>query len=254
LLNKQEISDLKKYGKQAVAEGSLTTEQAKKTVTNMLTNQNKIHAARIFEKIKDAPKEERKTIYQEYLKENELEKRDAAIQKQLKEVISGYKSSKEDPQKRGFVGTLIDGGKGMFIDPENVIKAMFTEEKLGEVTGNLVELERFYGLDYREAGGSQEKKRQMMQAQGLDFDKDAGDYKLEHILPVKAGGDTSDENLQIIPTDLHNAYTAIDIAVINAVKGELITKGEAEDLMMKLKVEKSIDAQELYEILRAKAK
>lgn len=253
LLNEQEVADLKKYGKQALEEGSITKETAKKTVTSMLTNQNKIHAGRIFEKIKDAPKEERKAIYDEYLKANELEKRDKDIQKQLKEVISGYKTSREDPDKRGFAGTLLDGGKGLFVDPQNVLKAMFTEEKLGKVEGNLVELERFYGTQFNEAGGSQEKKRSMMQAQGLKWD-DAESYKLEHITPVKAGGDTSDDNLRIVSNEEHDSYTPVDIAVAAAVQAGKMTRKEASDLMERMKIEKSITPQEAFEEVKAKAR
>lgn len=257
LLNEKELNDVKKYGKEALDEGQIDAKQAKKVITSMLENQNKIHAARVFEDIKKAETaEERKQIFDQYISENDLEKRKSGITTQLKDVISGYKEKKSGGEsERGFIGTVVAGGKGMFVDPQNVLKAMLTEEKLGKVEGNLVELQRFYGTEFTEAGGSQEKKSAMLRQAGIDpTDANMKAYKLEHIVPVKAGGDTSDKNLRVIPTAEHNSYTPIDVAVAAAVQAGVMNRKEATDLMTRLKIDKSITPQEAYEEVKAKAK
>lgn len=254
LLNEKELADLKKYGKEALDEGQLDNKKAKTAITNFLKSQNRIHAGRVFEKIKNAETpEQRKEIFNAYIEKNALEKRKDAVMTELKDVIEEYKAKKAgDVEGRGFVGTLIAGGQGLLVDPENVLKAMLTEEKLGKVEGNLVELQRFYGLDYRDEGGSQDKKRELMQEQGISWSK-AKDYKLEHIVPVKAGGSTADSNLAVLSTAEHDSYTPIDVAVAAAVQAKKMTRKEAESLMRRLKVEKSITPEEAYEEVRATA-
>lgn len=259
LLNENELANLKKYGKEALDEGQFDKEQATKAVTTFKSNQGRIHAGRILDKMKDTVvPDERREIYNTYIQENNLGTMQETILKEFKSLTKEIstkeaKLDKANTNERGFIGTLIDGGRGLFIDPENVMKAVFTEEKLGKVEGNLVELQRFYGLDFNEQGGSQEKKRELMEAQGLNWSQ-AKDYKLEHITPVKAGGDTSDKNLKIVSNEEHDAYTPIDIVVINAVQSGTITRKEATDLMTRLKINKSITAQELYDEIKAKAK
>lgn len=255
LLNEKEIADLKKYGKEAMNEGQLDNKKATTAITNFLKSQNRIHAGRVFEKIKnlDTP-EERREVYNAYIEKNGLEKRSEGITEELKDVISGYKAKQGNEGERGFIGTVVDGGRGLFIDPQNVLKAMLTEEKLGKVEGNLVELQRFYGLEYTDEGGSQEKKRSMLQKAGISpTDANMKAYKLEHIVPVKAGGDTSDSNLRVIPTAEHEAYTPIDVAVAAAVQAGKLTRGEASSIMKRLKVDKSITPQQAYEEVKAKA-
>ncbi len=143
--------------------------------------------------------------------------------------------------------------KAFVTDPENAFRAMFTKEELGEVTGNLVELQRFYGLDFRDKGGSQDYKKRLMFDLGLSW-KDRDQYKLEHILPVKAGGGTEDDNLVLVDNDLHDFYTPIDIQTGWAVQSKKITRKEAKDLMIKFKVDETITAEDvLREIERLAA-
>ena len=134
------------------------------------------------------------------------------------------------PEDRGAFGLVSDYARAFRIDPENAIKGLFSSEKLGIVQGNLVSLQRMRGVDYREEGGSQEVKKKMMEDIGLSW-SDRGDYKLEHILPVKAGGDSSEDNLKIVTTIEHDMYTPIDNDVVDAVKIGAITREKAETLM-----------------------
>jgi hypothetical protein len=135
------------------------------------------------------------------------------------------------------------------VDPGNALKVAFTSEILGKVQGNLVELQRFYGIDWNEKGGSQEYKKKRMAEMGIPW-SEAENYKLEHITPVKAGGDNSDYNLIPINNDEHKFYTPIDIAVGNAVKNGTFTRKEATSIMRKLKVDKSISVEDVYNAIK----
>jgi hypothetical protein len=135
-------------------------------------------------------------------------------------------------------------------DPSNALKALFTDEKLGKVEGNLVELQRFYGIKFTDKGGSQEYKQKRMQEMGLDWDKEKGNYKLEHIVPVSAGGDNSDSNLIPINNTEHDAYTPVDIALGEAVKQGKITRKKATELAYGLKVSKVLSVEDIIKQLK----
>lgn len=133
-------------------------------------------------------------------------------------------------------------------DPRNAFKAMFTGEQLGEVEGNLVEMARFKRISYYAEDGSQEYKKQLMEDMGLDWEK-REDYKLEHLVPVKAGGDTSDDNLYVVDTTTHNSYTPVDILASKKIKAGDIKRKQVEDVMKKLKINKSITVTQAIEEL-----
>lgn len=135
-------------------------------------------------------------------------------------------------------------------DPSNALKALFTDEKLGKVEGNLVELQRFYGIKFTDKGGSQEYKQKRMQEMGLDWDKEKGNYKLEHIVPVSAGGDNSDSNLIPVNNTEHDVYTPVDIALGEAVKQGKITRKKATELAYGLKVSKVLSVEDIIKQLK----
>jgi hypothetical protein len=145
---------------------------------------------------------------------------------------------------RGKIGLVSDYAKAFVTDPANAWKALISKEKLGIVKGNLVELQRFYGLDFRETGGSEDRKKKMMAEAGIPWSK-AKDYKLEHITPVKAGGDTSDSNLKVVSNALHDFYTPIDILVIEAVQSGKMKRKDVTKLMIRFKIERSINVDEV---------
>jgi len=157
-------------------------------------------------------------------------------------------------KKPGFIETIQKGIKGLFIDPANVARALFTREVLGEVEGNLVELQRDFGEDYFNPDGSLNPKGSS--ALKIELAKKLGiplnaipKIRREHIVPVSAGGSNADDNLQLITAELHNSYTALDIAVGKAVKAGKITRGQAERLMRALKVTGEITLEEAFERL-----
>ncbi|KKK93788.1 hypothetical protein LCGC14_2689390, partial [marine sediment metagenome] len=152
------------------------------------------------------------------------------------------------PEDRNIFGLVSDYVRAFRIDPSNAFKALFTKEKLGVVKGNLVELQRFFGIRFDDKGGSEEFKRNLMGEKGIPLD-DIENWKLEHITPVKAGGSTAEKNLMLVNNEMHNFFTPIDIAVGNAVKDKRITRKEAEELMIDFKVNKTITAEEVISAL-----
>jgi len=171
----------------------------------------------------------------------------------VKEIMGDSLKPKkvEDAYGRSKLGLISDYAKAFTKDPGNAFKALFTKERLGIVEGNLVELQRFYGIDFRDQGGSQEYKRTLMAQQGIPW-SEAGNWKLEHIVPVKAGGNTADKNLMLVDNDMHNFFTPIDIAIGNAVRQGIITRKEAEELMFDFKVYRLMTAEEVLEYINTK--
>ena len=151
---------------------------------------------------------------------------------------------REEENKVSGFGLLSNYVKAFMTDPGNAFKALLTKEKLGIVEGNLVELQRFYGIYFRDQGGSEEYKSDLMRKQRIPS-SEIKNWKLEHIVPVKAGGDTSDKNLMLVNNEMHDFFTPIDIAIGNAVKDGRITRKEAEKLMRDFKVDKKITAEEV---------
>ena len=87
-----------------------------------------------------------------------------------------------------------------------------------------------------------------MEEMGIPW-SEAKNYKLEHILPVKAGGDTSDANLLPVTNELHDFYTPIEAYAIRAVQKGTATRQEAQKLMIDFKINKTITAEQVIEAL-----
>ncbi len=145
--------------------------------------------------------------------------------------------------------SVSDYARAFSTDPYNAFRALLTEEELGRIEGNLVELQRFYGIKFDEPGGSQDYKKALMNQHGIPWEE-REHYKLEHILPVGAGGGNEDANLMLVDTATWQFFTPIDIAVGNAVKDKRLTRRQARDLMIDFKVNRKITAEEVIEAIR----
>ncbi len=77
---------------------------------------------------------------------------DLEIKRQLDILLKGGGKVK-DIYDRTILGLVSDYAKAFTKDPANAFRALFTKEKLGIVKGNLVELERFYGIFFEDKGG-----------------------------------------------------------------------------------------------------
>lgn len=171
-----------------------------------------------------------------------------AMKKTLKSYDFKYKKdTKAETDKkqsqRDLIDLAIDYSKAYQTDPSNAFKAMFTSEQLGEVKGNLVGLERFKGKDYNGPGGSEEYIKEAMKKAGIP-ESERGNYNLEHITPVKAGGDTDPSNLYIVDRATHDSYTPLDTLASKKIKEGTITRKEVTRIMTNLKVNKTITLDE----------
>lgn len=205
-----------------------------------------------LEKAKTAAKNDRLDLPQkEYAKAllDAIESKTITSDEAKKEFTEYKKQDIKKDDNRGKIKLGMDYFEAFTIDPQNAFKALFTKEQLGDVEGNLVELKRFNNIKFTDKGGSEEKKKELMLKEGIPW-SNKKDYKLEHITPVSAGGDTSDSNLFITNNDLHDFYTPIDIAVGNAVKKGKITRKEAKKLMTDLKVNKTITPEEIIKLIK----
>jgi len=145
-----------------------------------------------------------------------------------------------DDETRGPIQTTIDYWKAFGREPGQAWETLFGPEKLGLVSGNLVAKQRFYGIDYDEEGGSDEKKKELMEEAGIPW-SERGDYKLEHITPAKGGGGSEDANLMIVPNADWEFYRSVDGYVARALKTGTIEMDEVADLMFEFKVKKTIN-------------
>lgn len=150
--------------------------------------------------------------------------------------------------ERNLVELAMAYGDAYSKDPANAFKAMFTNEQLGKVEGNLVELERFRGVDFNKEGGSEEYIKKELEKLGIPW-SERHNYNLEHITPVKAGGDTSSENLYIASRAEHDSYTPIDTLAAKAVQDKKLTRKEVTRIMTNLKVNKIISLKEARDML-----
>lgn len=196
-------------------------------IQNLVSSGNKVEAEKILNSLTDEEYQAYTSIKESFAKLNDKSKSNLYDES----VITRYM-------------------KAITTDPANALRALFTKEKLGNVQGNLVELQRFYGIKFDEKGGSQEYKKKRMEDLGLDWESQQGEYKLEHITPVSAGGNNSDDNLVPMNNLEHNVYTPIDIAMGNAVKNGTKTRAEISKIAKQLKVEKSITIQEALEMVK----
>lgn len=136
--------------------------------------------------------------------------------------------------ERNLAEFLLDYADAFATDPSNAWKAMVTDEKLGKVEGNLVELQRFYGRDYLSDEGSEAYVRGELERMGIPFSQ-RSQYRLEHIVPVSAGGSNDADNLRLIQKEMHDIFTKFDIALGNAVKNKKLTRKEAAKIAIRYK-------------------
>ena len=146
-------------------------------------------------------------------------------------------------KQRGTVQLISDYAKAFGIDPANAWKALVSKEQLGIVKGNLVGLQRFYGIPFDQKGGSEEYIKGVMKNMGIPYSK-RKEYSLEHIVPVMSGGDNSPENLELIDLATHNSYTPFDDALAKAVQGGTMTRKEGAILSKELKIDKKLTVPE----------
>ncbi len=204
------------------------------------------------EKYKEMSNEEIKTAIDAIRRKEILDPlRDHAKELQKELNMEGITSEEIAWEKvaHKYGRTVSEYARAFSTDPYNAFRALLTKEELGRIEGNLVELQRFYGIKFDEPGGSQDYKKALMNQHGIPWEE-RENYKLEHIIPVSAGGGNEDANLMLVDTATWQFFTPIDIAVGNAVKDKRITRKQAKEIMIDFKVNRKITAEEVMEKIR----
>lgn len=119
------------------------------------------------------------------------------------EKITFVKSS-DDP--KNIIDKISIVAQGITKDPQNTLKAIFTQEELRKIEGNAVILKR------------------------QEFLNKSNDKSLErdHIIPLALGGDNSESNLMYVPKEYHEEKTKFDMQMIKKLQSGEITKQEAQ--------------------------
>ena len=207
---------------------------------------NGARAKYVYEKGKAMGKEEGTAYVRGLIEKGVLSKE---VVDQMKKLQSeGEKQEKTTKDERTAIETVGAYASAFLIDPKNAAKALFTKEELGKVEGNLVEMKRFYGNDFRAEDGSEAYIYEQLKSMGIPA-SERKNYNLEHIVPVSAGGDSSPENLRIVTREVHNSYTPVDTALGKAVKAGTLTRKEASKLAKDFK-NGVITKEQVYESIK----
>lgn len=150
---------------------------------------------------------------------------------------STKKTSAEDNLLKAYAQAFL-------VSPKQAVKGILTKEKLERVNGNLVEFERFYGIDFNANGGSEEYVKKQLLEMGIPWNE-RSKYNLEHIVPRSAGGGNESSNLKIVDRDTHNSWTPFDIAVGKSVESKKLTMLEASKIAKDYKSGKITKAEAL---------
>lgn len=201
----------------------------------------------------ELPEQDFKKEIKRALENKELTQEEAVAEvskyvEKLKKDIERAEQGDKAPE-RNVIQLVGAYAKALSIDPANAFTAMISREKLGKVEGKLVELQRFYGIDFRAEGGSEDFMRKQLTSMGIPWSQ-RENYNLEHVVPVSAGGSNHPDNLQIISRALHDSYTELDVAVGKAVKAGTMSRGEAVNLMKAVKVKKSMTVDEAFSSIK----
>jgi len=217
---------------------------------------HKERAKYVYGKLKKLKTPEEKDSYLKDLEDKNIVTPE--VRKQIEKLLNAkYKwqelgmTQKEYVETRSTKDLVKDYWHAFNTDSGNAWKALLGPEKLDVVKGELVELQRFYGIEFDEKGGSQEYKKELMEVQGLSWD-DAGDYKLEHIVPRIVGGGNEPGNLYIETNELHDSYIKVEVNAGMAVIEGRLTRKEAEKLFKDLKINKTLTLKELEAKLKSK--
>lgn len=127
-----------------------------------------------------------------------------------------------EPQTpKGILNTVLLYGKAIGVDPLTAFNRIFTGQKIRYVANGTVVVERMPLSD------SQKVKE--------DRGGNTITMKLDHTVPLELGGSNSEDNLNLVPTEVWKSYTPVENALGKALRSGKINKREAQDLIKNFK-------------------
>lgn len=121
----------------------------------------------------------------------------------------------------GIIGAVTTYAKAIAVDPVTAFKDIFTGQSIREVRNGTVIVNRMSLQDSTAVKKSQGGNNPQM--------------KLDHTLPLQLGGDNSEENLKLVPTDVWASYTSVENYLGRALKNETVDKKTAQKLIVDFK-------------------
>lgn len=172
---------------------------------------------------------------------------DAMTPKEKELYAELHKDIKDAGGKPGWVTektqalqTTLDYAYAFGTNPVQAFEIVFKNHEIIEDTvgGSFSGVVRTRRIEYKDTedgeDGSDTIKKRMMAEQGIDK-KQIGNYALEHIIPLGIGGSNQMDNLDLVPKDEHDAWTPVEVYLVNAVKNKEIDYKEAQDLIRRHK-------------------
>lgn len=152
-----------------------------------------------------------KTILRRFIKEtnpnsnteNIQQPQAPATMERLFGKVKAYEQSPEAPKT--IPQKIVLAAQGIGVDPENTIKAIFTEERMRKISGNAMILER---------------------QQFLNTTKDKTDA-VDHIIPLSLGGTNDPSNLRYISKEANAEKAKLESKLSKELSQGKITKEEA---------------------------
>lgn len=150
------------------------------------------------------------------------------------ELVLRYEDdSAQNPN--GIIDNLMVYAKAAGTDPITAFQRMFSGQRIIRIDHNTVIVAR-PSVDW-----SQNMKKQMGYQEGDEL-------ILDHTIPIALGGDgKSRSNLKLVPKDIWEEYTPVEVHLINLLKDEKIEKKKAWQLITDFK-ERKIEADEILSI------
>ncbi len=157
------------------------------------------------------------------------------------DIKSAAAEERRDREKEHIIRTSLDYAYAFGTNPIQAYEVVFKNHEIIEDTvagfSGVVRTRRihFTSADSEDGvRGSDEIKEAMMKDEGIDKDE-KGNYSLEHKVPLGIGGSNMMENLDLVPKAQHDAWTEVEIALIEAVKAKQIDYQKAQELILRHK-------------------
>lgn len=154
--------------------------------------------------------------------------------KKDKKASEGKQPEFEDGEAQtpqGLINTVFTYAKAVGTDPKTAFNRIFTGQRIRYVTGGAIVVERLSLKD------SEKIKK--------DRGGDTIELKLDHNIPLQLGGSNSEDNLILVPTEVHASFTPVENYLGKALRDKKVRRKEAQELIIRFK-KGEITAEDVY--------